>query len=358
VRNNKQKSIQSKPPVLEKVIVDGLLALNRTVEAFTGLGADGFGSNCWALNSSRTTTGQALLACDPHLTSQTPALWYLAQISGGALDVTGATIPGAPGVFLGHNNYISWGLTTMNVDSQDIYLEHINAQNEAEFDGVFEPVRVVPETIKVKGQADSMVKVRITRHGPVISDVINPAGSPMALRWTANDPEDNGLLATLGYNRARNFKEFTEASRDHRPADQNYVFADYRGNIGYIGAATIPVRPDGDDGRLPVPGWNGQHEWRGYVPFADLPKLYNPSSGFIVTANNKVAGDDFPFLIGTNFAAPYRAARVIEMIMAKRRHSFRDMAAMQADVLALHAREVLPFMLKALPAEARSQQAI
>jgi penicillin amidase len=342
---------------LDPSIVDGLLELNRKVEELTGLGADGFGSNSWVLSGSRTTTGRPLLANDPHLASQTPAIWYIARVSGGALDVTGATIPGGPGVFIGHNGQISWGITTLNVDSQDIYVEHVNEQNEVEFEGAWESLRVVPETIKVKGQADTTLKVRISRHGPLISDLINPAGQPLAFRWTHNDPVDGGLLSTLGINRARNWKEFTEASRAHRPPDQNYVFADRQGNIGYIAAAAIPVRPDGDDGRVPVPGWTGQHEWRGYVPHDMLPRLFNPPQGYIVTANNKVS-DHYPYLIGTNFAAPYRAARVVEMLEEKRLHSSADMERMQGDVFALHARELLPFMFKTVTADQLEQRAI
>jgi penicillin amidase len=343
---------------LDASVVDGLLELNRTVEALTGLGADGFGSNNWVLSGARTTTGRPLLAGDPHLTAQTPSIWYLARVSGGPLDVIGATIPGSPGVYVGHNGHIAWSPTTINVDSQDLYVEHINERDEAEFAGAWEPLTVVPETIKVKGRPDVDLKVRITRHGPVISDVINPAGQPLAFRWTANDPVDAGVLATLGYNRARNWKQFNEATRANRPGDQNYVYADRHGNIGYVAAATIPVRPAGDDGRLPVPGWTGQHEWAGYVPFDELPRAYNPPQGYIASANNKVAGDDYPHLIGTNFAAPYRAARVVEMIDSRKRHSPGDMARMQSDVLALHAREVLPFMLKTEPADERGRQAV
>ena len=246
----------------------------------------------------------------------------------------------------------------MNVDSQDLYLEKVNANNQVEFMGVLEPLTLVQETIKVKGQQDVNLTVRISRHGPLISDVIAPTGQPLAFRWAASDPVDMGVLASLGMNRARNFKEFTEASRLHRPPDQNYVFADRQGNIGYIAAATIPMRPAGDDGRLPVPGWTGTHEWSGYVPFDELPKLYNPPQGYIASSNNKVAGDDYPHLIGTNFAPPYRAARVIEMIKAKSKHSPADMARMQGDVLALHARELLPYMLKTVPADERSARAI
>jgi penicillin amidase len=349
---------QTSAPDLDPATVDGLLELSRQVKELTGLGADGFGSNNWVLSGARTTTGRPLLAGDPHLSAQTPAIWYLARVSGGPLDVTGATIPGSPGVFIGHNGHISWAPTTINVDSQDIYVERVNERGEAEYMGAWEPMTVVPETIKVKDAPEVNLKVRITRHGPLISDVINPAGQPLALRWTASDPVDAGTLAALGYDRAKNFKQFVEASRAHRPADQNYVYADRKGHIGYIAAATIPLRPAGDDGRLPVPGWTGQHEWSGYAPFEELPRAYDPPQGFIASANNRVAGDDYPHLIGTNFAAPYRAARVVEMIESKRRHSADDMARMQADVLALHARAVLPFMLATDSADERGRLAV
>ena len=309
-----------------------LLALNRTIEERLGLGAEGFGSNNWVLSGERTTTGKPILANDPHLTAQTPSFWYLAHLSGGDLDVIGATIPGAPGVIIGHNGNISWGITTINVDSQDIYIERVNERDEAEYNGASEPLTIVPETIKVKGKPDVSLKVRISRHGPLISDVVNPTGPALALRWTANDPEDSGLLASLGINRARNWREFTRALRAHRALDQNYVYADRRGNIGYIAAGTIPVRAKGD-GAAPVPGWTSEFEWIGYVPFDELPQTFNPPQGYIASSNNKVAGDNYPHLIGNNFAAPYRAARVVEMIGSKKKHSPGDVARMQSDVL-------------------------
>ncbi|MDQ3252360.1 MAG: penicillin acylase family protein [Acidobacteriota bacterium] len=342
----------------QSAICNGLLELNRTIEERTGLGADGFGTNSWVLSGARTTTGKPILADDPHLTSQTPAIWYLARTSGGDMDVIGATIPGLPGVQVGHNGWIAWGISTINVDSQDVYMERINERNEAEYKGAWEPLQIVPETIKVKDKPDLNLKVRISRHGSLVSDVINPTGQALALRWTGSDPEDTGTLAALAFNRARNWHEFTSAFRAHRSADQNYVYADRQGNIGYIAAGTIPVRAKGD-GRLPVPGWTDEHEWTGYVPFDELPQIYNPPQGYIVTANNKVAGDgDYPHLIGTNFAAPYRAARIVEMIESKAKHSPDDMRAMQADVSALHARELLPLMLKTQPSNERSKQAV
>lgn len=335
----------------------GLLALNRKIAEQTGLGGEGFGTNSWVLSGERTTTGKPILANDPHQPGQTPSLWYLARITGGDLDVIGATIPGGPGVQVGRNGQIAWGISTINVDSQDVYMERINERNEAEYKDEWEPLQIVPETIKVKDKPDLNLTVRISRHGSLVSDVINPTGQALALRWTGADPEDTGTLAALAFNRARNWHEFTAAFRAYRAADQNYIYADQQGNIGYIAAGTIPVRAKGD-GRLPVPGWTGEYEWTGFVPFDELPQAYNPPQGYIATANNQVTGDDYPHLIGTNFAAPYRAARVVEMIESKRKHSPQEMERMQADVLAVHARELLSLLLTTAPADERSQQAI
>ena len=267
-----------------------LLALNRTIEEQLGLGADGFGSNNWVLSGTRTKTGKPILANDPHLGAQTPSIWYLAHITGGGLDVIGATIPGVPGVQIGHNGHISWRVTSINVDSQDVYMERINERNEAEYKGAWEPLTIVPETIKVKGQSEINLNVRISRHGPLISDVVNPAGPALALRWTGNDPEDSGILAGLRIDRARNWHEFTDTFRAHRAGDQNYVYADQRGNIGYIAVATIPMRAKGD-GTLPVPGWTGEHEWTGYVPFDELPQTFNPPEGYIASAKGMDRSD-------------------------------------------------------------------
>jgi penicillin amidase len=337
--------------------LDALLALHGEVAARTGVGADGRGSNSWVLAGSRTTTGKPLLANDPHLSAQSPSFWYMAQLAFGGQRVTGATIPGAPGVLIGQNEQIAWGVTTINVDGQDLYLEQINAQNEVLFQGVWEPLTVVPETIQVRDAPAIVLNVRSSRHGPLISDVVNPGGPPLAVRWTGHDPADDGILSALAVNRARDWASFSAALRDYRPANQNYVYADRAGNIGYIAAGTIPIRAQGD-GSLPAPGWTGTHEWIGYVPAAELPQRFNPPEGFIVASNNRVVGDSYPFLIGTSFAAPYRAARAVELIAARPRHSADDMAAIQGDVLALHARTLMPLLLRTEPADERERQAL
>ncbi|NNJ12035.1 penicillin acylase family protein [Chloroflexales bacterium ZM16-3] len=334
-----------------------LLEIGRQIQESLGLGGELIGSNNWVVAGSRTTTGKPLLANDPHLGAQIPSIWYLAQITGGSIDAVGATLPGLPGVVIGHNARIAWGVTNTGPDVQDLYVEHVNARNEVEYKGQWEPLTIIPETIKVKGQDDLTLYVRVSRHGPLISDVTSGTGDPLAFRWTALDPEDNTMEAFLGIDRAQSWEEFTAALTHYHAPMQNFVFADVDGNIGYYAPGDLPIRAQGDGSR-PAPGWDGSHDWTGYAPFTGLPHSYNPPAGFIATANNKVVPDSYPYLIGTAFAAPYRAARIVELIQAKPKLSPDDIAAMQADVVSLQAREILPYLLEATPAGERERQAL
>jgi penicillin G amidase len=342
---------------LQSAICADLLKLHSTIVERTGIGADGRGSNAWAISGKRTTTGKPLLANDPHLAAQSPAFWYLAELSYDGHRVIGATVPGGPSVQIGHNRYISWGVTTLNADGQDLYVEQINANNEALYQGQWEPLQVLTETIAVKGQAPLALTVRISRHGPLISDAVNPTGPAIAVRWTGSEPIDQGALVSLAINRARNWKAFTQAIETYRAPNMNYVYADRRGNIGYVAAGTVPIRAKGD-GSVPSLGWTGEYEWQGYVPQAELPRSFNPPAGFVATANNKAIGDPYPYAIGNSFSAPYRVARVREMIQAKPKLSPGDVATMQADVLAVHARELMPLLLQTRALDAQSEQAL
>jgi penicillin amidase len=336
---------------------DDLLSINRTIKDSLGLGGTAIGSNNWVIGGARTTTGMPLLANDPHLGAQIPSIWYLAHITGGNLDVIGATLPGAPGVIIGHNQYIAWGVTNTGPDVQDLYVEHINDRNEAEHSGAWEPMRVIPEVIKVKGKPDVTIQVRVTRHGPLISDAIEGTGEALAFRWTALDDEDRTLEAFANIARADNWREFTDALSVYKAPMQNFIYADTDGNIGYYAPGALPVRARGD-GTLPAPGWTGEYDWQGYVPFAELPHTYNPPQGFIASANNKVAPDSYPHLISSSFAAPYRAARIVELIQSKQKLSPDDVAAMQADVRSAQARELLPSLLEAGATDDRARAAI
>ncbi|HYP06786.1 MAG TPA: penicillin acylase family protein, partial [Bryobacteraceae bacterium] len=335
-----------------------LAAFHKDVAQGAGFGGQGIGSNNQVLSGERTVTGSAILASDPHLPSQIPAIFYRAHLTGGALDAIGATAVGIPGFLMGHNGRIAWGWTNANADVQDLYLEKLHGDDQVEYDGVLEGLVIRDEVIKVKGQQDVVLKVRTTRHGPLVSDLVNPNGPALALRWAALDSDDDvGIAASLDANKAVNFAQFHNAYRRHKAHPQNMVYADLQGNIAYHLVGTIPRRI-ASDGTRPVPGWTSAFEWNGYIPFDDLPALRNPKEGYVATANNKIAPDTYPWVLGSSFAAPYRARRVHELMQEKNRFRLEDLEDMQADVLAVHARDLLPTLLRILPANNMERQAL
>lgn len=334
-----------------------LITLNHLIQESLGLGGKHIGSNNWVIGGARTTTGKPLLANDPHLGTQVPSIWYLAHVTGGSIDAIGATLPGLPGVVIGHNNRIAWGVTNTGPDTQDLYIERIDAENRAEYKGQMEPMQIVYDTIKVKGRPEEPIAIRITRHGPIISDVVADVRQPLALRWTALDEDDNTFPAFLRINRAQNWQEFTAALQNYSSPMQNFVYADVDGNIGYYAPGKLPIRAAGD-GSAPVPGWTGEYDWQGYVPLDELPHTYNPPEGYIATANNRVVGDNYRHFIGSSFAAPYRALRIHELINAKPQLSPDDVAAIQADITSAQARELLPKLLEIQPQSDRAKAAL
>lgn len=346
-------------PSLDGEFISRLAALERDVAESSGLaGGPGIGSNNQVLAGARTTTGKPLLAADPHLPSQIPSIFYRVHLNGGRLDAIGATAAGLPGILMGHNGRIAWGWTNANADVQDLYLERIHDGREVEYNGEREPLQIRDEVIRVKGAADVVLTVRSTRHGPLVSDLVSPNGPALALRWAAlNSDDDAGIAAYLEANRARNWREFTDAFRRFKSHSQNLLYADADGNIAYVLAGTIPIRAAGD-GTGPVPGWTSAFEWRGYIPFDELPVSINPRQGYLASSNNKIAPDSYPYTIGSGFAAPYRAARVRELLSSTSHFSPDDLERVQADVLALHARELMPLLTGIQPANDTGRQAL
>lgn len=342
---------------IQSTTAHAMLELWETAHLTTGLGNRLAGSNNWVIGGARTASGKPLLVNDPHLGNRIPSIWYLAHIQGGTINSIGATFPGLPAVVIGHNERIAWGVTNTGPDVQDLYIERIDAQNYVEYNGRREPVILISETINVKDAEPVTLTVRITRHGPIISDVTSGTGETLAFRWTALDEEDATIRAFLNINQARNWEEFTAALRDYKAPMQNFVYADVEGNIGYYAPGALPIRRNGD-GTLPVPGWTDEYEWVGYVPFEDLPHSYNPPQGYIATANNRVVGDEYPYLLGTSWAAPYRAQRIVEMIEQGNRLTVADMRTMLGDVVSVQARELLPALLDVQPAGARETAAL
>jgi penicillin amidase len=302
----------------------------------------GIGSNNWVLGASRTATGHPMLANDPHLEAQMPAIWYEMHLVGGPYDVTGATLPGVPGVVIGHNADIAWGVTNAFPDVQDLYIEQFHPTDPARYlyRGRWEPARVIRETIGVKGRRDPVVEtVRITRHGPIINDVVGGLGTFLALRWTALEPGTTSA-SLLGLDRARTWDEFRAALRLWTVPAQNFVYADRKGNIGYQLPGRIPIRAKGD-ALVPVPGWTGEYEWVGEIPFDRLPSVLRPPRGYIVTANNRIVSDSYPFFLTQEWGPGFRAARIESLLAPLRRATIADMQAIQSDQMSLPGREIV-----------------
>lgn len=310
------------------------------------------GSNSWVVDGSKSTTGKPILANDPHLGAQLPSVWYVAHLSAGDFDVAGATIPGLPAVVIGHNRSITWGVTNSQMDVQDLFEERLDPTGTmAEFQGSMEPMQIITETIKVNGSADIQMRVRVTRHGPLLSDAINEnqasepeSGPPLphvALRWNALDPTDTTIQAFLGINAAQNWEQFRQALRGYITPTQNFTYADVAGNIGYLVPGNVPIRAS-QGGTLPAQGWTGQNEWTGWIPFDELPSVYNPPEHYIVTANNRPVSDAYPYYLSQDWALPYRAQRITDLLTAKDKLTPDDFAAIQGDTHTTFSQLLLP----------------
>jgi penicillin G amidase len=304
---------------------------------------EGVGSNNWVIHGSRTVSGKPLLANDMHLEMTTPGVWFENHLVGGDMDVSGISLPGVPMVITGHNRQLAWGFTDSCPDMQDLYEEHlrssVNDKWEYEYKGKWLPAEVRREEIRIKGGKTSVEEVVVTRHGPVINMLFKeafPEVPPLALRWTALEP-DNSFQAIYEMNIAHDCREFHQALRNFDNPSQNCVYADVHGNIGYTMNGRIPLRAKGD-GTVPAPGWTGEYEWLGYVPFEELPHLDNPQSGYIATANNQIQRPDFPHFLGRDYLVSGRIERITELIDAKEKIDIPYIQTMQYDQVSISAR--------------------
>jgi len=321
-------------------------------------------SNEWVLSAARSVSGRPLLANDPHLGLSFPGTWYLARLVGPGFDIRGATSPGTPGIVLGHNGRIGWGFTTTNLDSQDLFIERVDPTDPNRYitpDGA-RPFVVREETINVLWGDPVTLRVRETRHGPVIDDFIrraddpSPQGHVLALQATALDGADTSAEGFGRLGLAQNWEEFLAAARKIVSPMQNIVYADTAGNIGLISPAKVPMRRKGD-GSMPVPGWTSEFDWAGFVPFDDLPRLYNPAGGIIVNANAQLVPDTYRHFISRDWAEPYRQRRASQLLREVERHPVYGMIVMQADNRTLDADDMLPALLKGAPRNPRAAKA-
>ena len=329
-------------------------------------GDSGIGSNNWVISGDRTKTGKPLLANDPHLQAQMPNIWFQIHLQCSPenedcrFNVSGFSMAGVPGVIIGHNQRIAWGFTNVAPDVMDLYVEKLNPQNpdQYEVNGSWIDMKQIHEEITVSGGKPEPVRIRYTRHGPVISDFSKsakeitrtktatmPQQYELALRWTALD-RSTTFPAIWQMNLAKNWQDFRTAASHFDVPSQNIVYADVDGNIGYQFPGKVPVRRKGD-GTYPVPGWTDEYEWTGFIPFQDLPYDFNPASGYIASANNAVVADNHRHFITKDWDYGWRAKRIVEMIESQTNPIDSEfMKKMQADNKNYNASHLVPALMR------------
>ncbi len=294
------------------------------------------GSNNFVVSGAHTASGKPLLANDTHLQLSVPALWYVIHLTAPGLNVVGFALPGAPLVIIGHNDRIAWGFTNSNADVEDLYIETFETANPLLYraNGKLLTADVRHETIHVRSKPDVDLDVIATRHGPIVDrDPPEQGGRAYALRWTALEP--GGLdfgFPLLG--EAQNWHDFIETTRHIAGPGQNTIYADVDGNIGFTIPARIPIRANGN-GALPVPGDTDDFEWKGYIPFEELPRVLNPPEGVIATANARTVGPGYKYYLTDRQAGPYRTARLYELLSNRTGLTPADCNAIQNDIVSL-----------------------
>jgi penicillin amidase len=310
----------------------------------------GCGSNNWVVAPRRSATGRAILCNDPHLRLTLPSIWYLMHLrtepsktDPEGYEVWGASIPGSPCIHLGHNRWLAWGVTAAVCDDGELYREktHPLDPNRYLIGHDWLTMESRQEIIRVRRRGEIKKTVRLTRHGPVLSDFSNrpDLSQILSLRWTAHEPSQE-LRCLYGVNRARDWNEFLGSLSYQAAPTLNYVYADCHGNIGYSLAGKVPLRSQVPS-LLPLDGWIEDNDWRGYIPFSELPRLYNPPEGVIATANNRIVDASYPHYLSHFFEPPSRICRIKALLSVKESFSINDMEAMQNDFVSLYAMELI-----------------
>lgn len=304
------------------------------------------GSNSWVIDGSKSVTGKPILANDPHLSVMMPSIWYEMGLHAGEFNVAGACIPGCPLIIIGRNNRISWGITNLPADTQDLFIEKVDPSNKLryEYKGCWMDMECIDEQIPVRGRSSpEHLKIRITVHGPLLNDVIEGLEQPLALQWIGSC-HSNLLKSVYLLDEASNWIEFREALRYWDVPSQNIIYADKDGNIGYQSTGLIPVRRGGM-GLTPSPGWSGEYDWIGFIPYEELPSVFNPAQHFIVTANNRVSSDNSTHFIAYDWSPPFRAQRIEDLIRSKEKMSVEDFEQFQSDTFDIPASLIVPYFV-------------
>lgn len=341
--------------------MQGLAQMGLSLENDLSLGGKYVGSNAWVVSGALTSTGAPMLANDPHMGLQMPSIWYVAHLSAPGFSVSGMSVVGLPNIVFGRNRRIAWGGTNMMADTQDLYVldtkpGHPNTYKE---NGEWHTMSVHEEMIRVKADFPASLRkpevpvelqVRDTHFGPVVSDVLGAVDQPVALHWPGLDPQDTSYEGIFQLAYANDWRSFNRALSYITAPAINVLYADTANNIGYVGTGRIPLRGKGD-GSLPVSASDPHYAWLGYIPFADMPRSFNPVKGYLVSANNKVVGDAYPYFISKDWAPPARAMRIVQMIesvAANRKIRQQDMEHMQADVQDLEAVNLKDYLVSLL----------
>lgn len=324
--------------------------VTETLERVAGISPHNPGSNNWAVSGAHTATGKPLLANDPHLAFSVPSIWYECHLTAPGLNAAGATIPGVPGVAIGHNDHMAWGITAAMLVQTEAYIEEVDPENRLRYrtEAGWAEMDCAMDIIPVKGRAAEPHETRLTRHGPIISGMgeAKDETRAIALKWVGQDIADEmtGLLSLM---RATNEAAFRAGCAQIGVPALNLVFADTTNHIGYQFVGRAPLRPEGC-GVRPVPGWTGKYEWDGYIPFDEMPALTDPPEGYIATANSRIEDTDYPYPLPSIHQPPLRLNRIRQLLDGREGLTLADMRRIQADVYNLHAEPLRPRVLAVL----------
>ena len=335
-------------------MADQLLEAEQAFRHLLGNTGMESGSNAWVVSGAKSVTGKPILANDPHLLFSAPGRWYELHVAGPNFDVTGASIAGVPFVVIGRNQSIAWGVTNAMLDDEDFFVEEVDSvqyPTRYRFNGTWKPVEQQVDTILIKNSPPVLLTTYWTHRGPIVNRM-EPAAQYsrqlLSMRWVGQD-NSNEAQAFYMINRAHDWKEFLDGLRHFGVPAQNFVYADVNGNIGYHTGGRIPIRKT-KSATLPFPGWTDEYDWKGYVPFEQMPQAFNPPEGFIATANNKITSDSYPYYLSNLWEPDWRITRISEILRGQQQFSVEDMQRLQQDVFSPQARELVPIILRAYDA--------